>query len=160
MAAADFLVEIGTEELPPKALRSLKDALGDALAERLRENRLEHAGGVSTYASPRRLAVIVSELALAQDDRAKKLKGPPVSIAIGNDGKPTQSGLSFASKCGVDFSALGREKNEKGEWLSYNAIEKGKPAAELLPGIVTDALNAACAGAIMTPSSSGPFTGY
>ena len=139
--AADFLVEIGTEELPPKALRKLKDAFGEALADGLRSNRLDHES-ISTYASPRRLAALVSSVALTQEDRSKRLKGPPVSIAIGDDGKPTKTGLSFAKKCGVDFAALGREKTEKGEWLSCDAIEKGQPAAELLADIVADALNA------------------
>ncbi len=140
-AAADFLVEIGTEELPPKALRKLKDAFGEALADGLRRNRLDHED-VSTYGSPRRLAALVSSVALTQEDRSKRMKGPPVSIAIDDDGEPTKTGLSFAKKCGVDFGALGREKSEKGEWLSFDAIEKGQPAAELLADIVADALNA------------------
>ncbi len=139
--AADFLVEIGTEELPPKALRKLKDAFGEALADGLRRNRLDHES-VSAYASPRRLAALVSRVALKQEDRSKRMKGPPVSIAIDDDGKPTKTGLSFAKKCGVDFGALGREKSDKGEWLSFDAIEKGQPAAELLADIVADALNA------------------
>ena len=139
--AADFLVEIGTEELPPKALRNLMDAFAGAMAEGLTRNRLSHAG-VSGYASPRRLAVMVSHLAFAQDDRETLKKGPPVSIAIGDDGKPTKTGLAFAKKCGVDFSALDRQLNRNGEWLSYNAIEKGQTAAALLPEIVTQALNA------------------
>ncbi len=139
--AADFLVEIGTEELPPKALRDLRDAFGAALAEGLTVHRLGH-GEVSAYASPRRLAALVSAVALNQEDRSKRMKGPPVSIAIDDDGKPTQTGLSFASKCGVDFGVLGREKSDKGEWLSYDAVEKGRAAANLLPGIVAGALDA------------------
>jgi glycyl-tRNA synthetase beta chain len=139
--AADFLVEIGTEELPPRALRSLRDAFAAALAEGLTSKRLSH-DSVTAYASPRRLAALVSTVALKQEDRSKKMKGPPVSIAIDDDGKPTNTGLSFAKKCGVDFGALGREKNDKGEWLSYDATERGEVAAELLPGIVSDALNA------------------
>ena len=139
--AADFLVEIGTEELPPKALRNLMDALADGLAEGLTRERLSH-DSVSGYASPRRLAVNVSKLAFAQEDRAAVKKGPPVSIAIDDDGKPTKTGLSFAKKCGVDFHTLDREKNEKGEWLSYSAIEKGQATAELLPEILMRALNA------------------
>jgi glycyl-tRNA synthetase beta chain len=139
--AADFLVEIGTEELPPRALRSLRDAFAAALAEGLTSKRLSH-DSVTAYASPRRLAALVSTVALKQEDQSKKMKGPPVSIAIDDDGKPTNTGLSFAKKCGVDFGALGREKNDKGEWLSYDATERGEVAAELLPGIVSDALNA------------------
>jgi glycyl-tRNA synthetase beta chain len=138
--AADFLVEIGTEELPPMALRDLMDAFADALSEGLTKSQLNHEG-VSGYASPRRLAALVSQLALTQQDRATAKKGPPVSIAIDGDGKPTNTGLSFAKKCGVDFGALDREKNEKGEWLSYKAVEEGQAAAGLLPEIVTNALS-------------------
>ncbi len=139
--AEDFLVEIGTEELPPMALRDLMDAFASALSEGLSKSQLTHEG-VSGYASPRRLAALVSKLALTQEDRETVKKGPPVSIAIDEDGNPTNTGLSFAKKCGVDFSALYREKNEKGEWLSYKAVEKGQATAGLLPEIVTNALNA------------------
>lgn len=139
--ARDLLVEIGTEELPPKALKLLRDAFGDALDEGLTKNHLSH-GKVSAFASPRRLAVLVSDLAEAQEDRETRTKGPPVSIAIDADGRPTKTALSFARKCGVDVKELGREKTDKGEWLCHDAIEKGLSAAELLAGIVADALDA------------------
>jgi len=138
---ADFLVEIGTEELPPKALRKLMNAFAGALAEGLRRNRLSHKD-VAGYASPRRLAALVSELAFAQEDRETQQKGPPVSIAIDDDGQATKTGLAFARKCGVDFHALDRQLNRKGEWLCYRAVEKGQAAAALLPEIVMQALNA------------------
>lgn len=140
-AAADFLVEVGTEELPPKALRNLMTAFADGLVEGLTQARLSHES-VTGYASPRRLAVLVSDLAFTQEDREKQQKGPPVSIAIDDAGKPTNTGLAFAKKCGVDFGALERVANKKGEWLSYVAVEKGQEAAALLPEIVLHALNA------------------
>jgi len=140
-AAADFLVEVGTEELPPKALRNLMTAFADGLVEGLTQARLSHES-VTGYASPRRLAVLVSDLAFTQEDREKQQKGPPVSIAIDDAGKPTNTGLAFAKKCGVDFGALKRVANKKGEWLSYVAVEKGQEAAALLPEIVLHALNA------------------
>jgi len=140
-AVADFLVELGTEELPPKALRNLMTAFAGALADGLTEKRLSHEG-VTGYASPRRLAALVSNLAFAQEDRETQQKGPPVSIAIDDAGKPTKTGLAFAKKCGVDFDALERVENKKGEWLSYVAVEKGQEAAALLPEIVLHALNA------------------
>jgi glycyl-tRNA synthetase beta chain len=139
--AADFLVEIGTEELPPMALRDLMDAFAGALSEEFNKSHLHHEG-VSGYASPRRLAALVSNLAVTQEDQAIIKKGPPVSVAIDENGKPTNTGLSFAKKCGVEFSALDREKNEKGEWLSHRTVEMGQTAAALLPEIVTNALNA------------------
>ncbi len=140
-SAADFLVEIGTEELPPKALRTLEQAFGEALADGLARARLSH-GDMSTYASPRRLAALAPMLALTQEDRSSRMKGPPVSIAVDERGKPTNAGLSFAKKCGVGFEDLGREKTDKGEWLCHDAVEKGQAAAALLPDIVTVALNA------------------
>lgn len=139
--AADFLVEIGTEELPPKALRQLMDDFASGIAQSLDGNRLNH-NGVTAYASPRRLAVVVAGLALTQEDRETHQKGPPVSIAIDDDGNPTKAGLAFAKKCGVEFAALSREQNKKGEWLSHSAIEKGQAAESLLPEVVTQSLNA------------------
>lgn len=139
--AADFLVEIGTEELPPKALRSLMNAFAATLAEGLTRNRLSHES-VAGYASPRRLAALVSGLAFTQEGRETLKKGPSVSIAIDDEGNPTQAGLAFASKCGVDFEVLAREQTNKGEWLSYSAVEQGQAAAALLPDIVAHALNA------------------
>jgi len=138
---ADFLVEIGTEELPPKALRTLMQAFADGLADGLARNRLGH-DGLRGYASPRRLAVLVSALAYTQEDRDTRQKGPPTSIAVDDHGKATKAGLAFARKCGVEFDVLGREKTAKGEWLTYSAVEKGQPAATLLPDIVLSALEA------------------
>ena len=137
---ADFLVEIGTEELPPKALRNLMSAFAASLADGLTHARLNHES-VSGYASPRRLAALVSDLSYTQEDRDTQQKGPPVSIAIDDHGQPTKAGLAFANKCGVEFDALQREKTDKGEWLSYRAVEKGQPAQALLPDIVLRALN-------------------
>ena len=139
--AADFLVEIGIEELPPKALRTLMTAFADGLAEGLTRSRLEH-GSVSGYASPRRLATLITALAYTQEDRDTQQRGPPVSIAIDDHGKPTKAGLAFAGKCGVAFDVLDREKTDKGEWLIYRAVEKGQPAAVLLPQIVLRSLHA------------------
>ncbi len=135
----DFLVEIGTEELPPKALRSLMVAFAESLTAALDDARLVH-GVVHAYASPRRLAVLVENLGLQQDDRTVPQKGPPISVAFDGDGKPTPAATAFARKCGVAVSKLGREKTSKGEWLAFEATEKGKKAAELLPGLVERSL--------------------
>ena len=139
-SAADFLVEIGTEELPPKALRKLMNAFASGIARSLDDSRLGHKG-VTAYASPRRLAVVVADLALMQEDRETQQKGPPVSIAIDDDGNPTKAGLAFAKKCGVEFANLSREQSKKGEWLRHSAIEQGQTAESLLPEIVTQSLN-------------------
>ena len=139
--ANDFLVEIGTEELPPKALRSLMDAFGEGLAAGINDARLSH-GDVHTFASPRRLAVLVEKLAGSQDDRKIEQKGPPVSVAFDADDKPTPAATAFAAKCGVSVDELDRAQTDKGEWLTYASIEQGKAASELLPDIIERALAA------------------
>jgi glycyl-tRNA synthetase beta chain len=139
--AKDFLVEIGTEELPPKALRSLMTAFGEALEAGIDDARLGH-GAVHAYASPRRLAVLVEQLDAGQEDRSTSRKGPPVSIAFDGDGNVTPAGQAFADKCGVAVDDLGRSKTDKGEWLSCDVVEAGKTADELMPGLIEAALAA------------------
>ena len=135
----DFLIEIGTEELPPKALRSLMEAFGASLTDAIDEVPLAH-GAVRVYASPRRLAVAVDDLARRQEDRTVEHKGPPISVAFDKDGKPTPAALAFARKCGADLDQLGRNKTDKGEWLAYVSVEEGKTAVELLPPLIERAL--------------------
>jgi len=137
--ADDFLVEIGTEELPPKALRSLMDAFGSGLAGAIDDAALEH-GAVHAYASPRRLAVQVDALARQQQDREVEQKGPPTRIAFDKNGEPTPAAIAFAKKCGVTIGDLGTSKTDKGEWLVFDAVERGKTAAELMPGLVEQTL--------------------
>ncbi|MDJ0748073.1 MAG: glycine--tRNA ligase subunit beta [Woeseiaceae bacterium] len=137
----DFLVEIGTEELPPKALRPLMEAFGENLAAGIDDARLAH-GDVRTYASPRRLTVLVRKLAEQQEDREVEQKGPPIHIAFDDDGNPTPAATAFATRCGVSVEALDRVETEKGEWLTHTALEKGRRAAELLPDIIERALTA------------------
>ncbi len=141
MSRNDFLVEIGTEELPPKALRPLMEAFGENLAAAI-DDALLSRGAVHTYASPRRLVVLVEKLAAKQDDREVDQKGPPVTVAFDDDGKPTPAATAFANKCGVTVEQLGREQTRKGEWLSFRSLEPGKTAAELLPEMIDRALAA------------------
>ena len=138
-SAADFLVEIGTEELPPKALRRLMSSFAEGIGKQLEEHRLAH-DGIKAYASPRRIAAIVNGLQLAQEDREVEAKGPPVRIAFDDDGKPQPAALAFAKKCGVDVADLQRVATDKGEWLTYTAVESGVTASDVLPGIVDLAL--------------------
>lgn len=136
---ADFLVEIGTEELPPKALRKLMLAFSGNLGRLLNDSRLEH-GEIRAFASPRRIAAIVTGLAMAQEAREVDTKGPPVSVAFDDKGKARPAALAFARKCGVEVAALDRTKTDKGEWLSYRSVETGATAASLLPDLVEKAL--------------------
>lgn len=138
--AQDLLVEIGTEELPPKALRNLMQAFAERLRAGLHDVRLEHKS-ISAYASPRRLALIVKGLADTQPDEEIVVRGPPVAVAFDDEGRITAAGSAFAKKCGADPGALDRTKTDKGEYLSFRSVEKGRTTAELLPGLCEAALD-------------------
>lgn len=138
-AANDLLVEVGTEELPPSSLSTLAKAFHDSLLERLGESRLSHGSG-TTYASPRRLAVIVEQVAIVQSDETVVRRGPAVRAAFDSDGYPTKAALGFARSCGVGVEALGREETDKGSWLSFEQHSAGKPTSELLAGLIERAL--------------------
>ncbi len=141
MSAADFLVEVGTEELPPKALRSLMNAFAENLTTAIDDERLLH-GDVHAYASPRRLTVLIEKLATAQADRKVSQKGPPTKVAFDDSGKALPPAIAFAKKCGVDVADLGRTATDKGEWLSCESLEAGKAASEIIPGLIEKALAA------------------
>ena len=139
--AKEFLVEIGTEELPPRALPRLSEAFAAGLREGLSEARLEH-GEILRYATPRRLALKVLDLAGRQPDVENELRGPPVKVAFDADGQPTRAALAFAEKCGVAVSDLDRLATPKGDWLVFRGTEAGRPASELLPDLVARSLAA------------------
>jgi glycyl-tRNA synthetase beta chain len=139
--ASDFLVELGTEELPPLALPELERAFAAGVLQGLKEAALPH-GELRSFATPRRLAVLVSGLAAQQPAQAVKLKGPPVNAAFDKAGKPTIAATKFAEKCGVDVSALARVTEGKGEFLFYAGEKPGVATASLLPAIVQKSLDA------------------
>ncbi len=136
MSAQDFLVELGTEELPPKALKTLAEAFLAGVEKGLKAAGLGYASA-RYYAAPRRLAVLVEALATQQPDRSVNLDGPPVQAAFDKDGQPTQAALGFARKCGVDLELIDRS----GAKLKFVQSIPGQPAASLLPGIVETSLN-------------------
>ena len=138
----DFLVELGTEELPPLALPELERAFAAGIRAGLAEAALPH-GELRSFATPRRLAVLVRDLAAMQPAQAIKLKGPPVSAAFDKDGKPTAAATKFAEKCGVDVAALTRVTEGKGEFLYFAGSKPGLATASLLPAIVQRSLDAA-----------------
>ena len=140
-SARDFLVELGTEELPPLALPELERAFAAGVLQGLKDAGLPHAG-LRSFATPRRLAVLVADLASQQPAQAVKLKGPPVSAAFDKAGKPTMAATKFAEKCGVDVSALARLTEGKGEFLFYAGEKPGVETASLLPAIVQKSLDA------------------
>jgi glycyl-tRNA synthetase beta chain len=136
MSAHDFLVELGTEELPPKALKTLGEAFLAGIEKGLKTAGLDYANA-RMYAAPRRLAVLVDGLAAQQPDRTVNLDGPPLQAAFDKDGNPTQAALGFAKKCGVDLALV----DKSGPKLRFTQQIAGQPAASLLPGIVETSLN-------------------
>ena len=136
MSAQDFLVELGTEELPPKALNTLADAFLAGIEKGLQSAGLKFEAK-QVYAAPRRLAVLLTALETQQPDRSINLDGPPRQAAFDTEGKPTQAALGFAKKCGVELSEI----DQSGPKLRFSQVIKGKPTASLLPTIVEDSLN-------------------
>jgi glycyl-tRNA synthetase beta chain len=141
MTRSDFLVEIGTEELPPKSLLALATAFADGIAKGLAEAGVAH-GAIEKFATPRRLAVRVRRLAARQPDRALERRGPPLSAAFDAQGAPTQAALAFARGCGVEVGDLARLETPKGVWLAHRGTEAGAATASLLPGIAQSSLDA------------------
>lgn len=137
--AEDFLLEIGTEELPPKALVTLSTALVERVTAGLDTAGLAH-GAVRAFATPRRLAVLVSALAHSQPDQAIEKRGPPVRVAFDDSGAPTRAAEAFAEGCGVPVSALQQLDTDKGAWLIHRAEVAGQASEHLLPGIAREAL--------------------
>jgi glycyl-tRNA synthetase beta chain len=137
----DFLVEIGTEELPPRALYSLERALVTGVAAGLDKAQLGH-GELTGYSTPRRLAVWVRRLATRQPEQHLRRKGPPLNAAFEADGTPTRAALAFAQSCGSRVEQLERQEEGKGTFLFFVGTRAGERALELLPGIVQAALEA------------------
>jgi glycyl-tRNA synthetase beta chain len=137
----DFLVEIGTEELPPKSLLTLSAAFAEGIAKGLKDAGIA-CKSLEQFATPRRLAVRVKKLVEQQPDRPLEKRGPPVKAAFDANGAPTQAALAFARGCGVEVAALERIETPKGEWLVYRGTEAGARTVSLLPGIVTASLDA------------------
>ncbi|WP_405119553.1 glycine--tRNA ligase subunit beta [Pseudomonas leptonychotis] len=136
MSARDFLVELGTEELPPKALKTLGEAFLAGIEKGLKAAGLSYSAS-RYYAAPRRLAVLIEQLEEQQADRTQNLDGPPVQAAFDKDGNPTQAALGFAKKCGVELSAI----DQSGPKLKFSQSIPGQAAAGLLPAIVETSLN-------------------
>ncbi|WP_035602815.1 glycine--tRNA ligase subunit beta [Edwardsiella tarda] len=140
MTQQTFLVEIGTEELPPKALRSLAQAFADNFRSELDNAGLAH-GDIAWFAAPRRLALKVAALDAAQPDREIEKRGPAIAQAFDADGKPTKAAEGWARGCGISVEQAERLTTDKGEWLLYRAQQKGQRAQELLPTLVANALS-------------------
>ncbi len=144
MAGTDFLVEIGTEELPPKALRELAKSFRDGVMNALFAGESERALRKDIrdfwYCSPRRLALVLQNVPLATPDVTQERLGPAVQAAFDRSGNPTKAATGFASSVGVRVEDLARKATDKGERLAYTVTVPGKPTADILPGVVEDAL--------------------
>jgi glycyl-tRNA synthetase beta chain len=134
------LVELGTEELPPKALKSLGDAFATQFEAALTQADLSF-DSVSWFAAPRRLAVYVSGLAEGQADKVVEKRGPAVSAAFDADGNPTKAAQGWARGNGIDVADAERLVTDKGEWLLHKAHVPGQSVAELLEGLINQAVS-------------------
>ncbi|HET8553002.1 MAG TPA: glycine--tRNA ligase subunit beta [Gammaproteobacteria bacterium] len=140
--AEDFLVEIGTEELPPKRLRAFARDFHDRVVKAVSAAGLIDAGAVSEwYCSPRRLAVVIPDVRAGEPDRIEERLGPALAAAFDADGKPNKAAEGFARSCGVAVDALERRQTDKGERLAYRQQIEGRPAATVLAEAVAMAVS-------------------
>jgi len=137
----DLLIELGTEELPPKALQTLSRSLLDGLLQRLEEAGLAPQSS-QAFATPRRLALRLSALPERQQDREVEKRGPALAAAFDAQGKPTRAAEGFARSCGVSVDQLQRRKTDKGEWLYFVQQQAGQALSDLLPEMLESALDA------------------
>jgi glycyl-tRNA synthetase beta chain len=140
MDSKDFLFELGTEELPPKSLHTLSQALGREIEAGLQKAALQY-DGVTLYATPRRLAVWVHNLQLQQADQATLRRGPAERAAFDADGNPTKALVGFARSCGVAVEELERIDTPKGVWMGITVTQQGVSAKALLPELLQGALD-------------------
>ena len=139
MTTQNFLVEIGTEELPPKALKTLATSFADNVEAELNQAGLSF-DKIEWFAAPRRLAVKVLNLATQQPSKEIEKRGPAVSAAFDAEGKPTKAAEGWARGCGITVEQAERISTDKGEWLVHRAKIEGQPTKNLLNDIVANAL--------------------
>jgi glycyl-tRNA synthetase beta chain len=139
MQAQDFLVEIGTEELPPKSLAALATAFADNISQELAKLDLTHAE-VNWYAAPRRLAVVVKQLIAKQADKAVEKRGPALTAAFDAAGNATKAAIGWAKGCGISVEQAERLETDKGAWLLHKELQPGMNTSGLLAEVVTSAV--------------------
>ena len=137
--AKNFLIELGTEELPPTALRSLAEAFASNFEAGLKTAELSHEG-IKWYAAPRRLALKVTALAEGQADKVVEKRGPAISVAFDAEGNATKAAQGWARGNGITVEQADRLKTDKGEWLLFKQEVAGKPVQELVMDIAAKAL--------------------
>lgn len=136
---SDCLIELGTEELPPKALLKLSQAFSAGV-----QNGLQSAGlslsAIESFATPRRLAMLIKDVSLKQPDRIVEKRGPALQAAYDAEGNPSKAATGFARSCGVEVSDLEHKKTDKGRWLYFKQQQEGRSFQDLLPNIVAESL--------------------
>ncbi|KXF83475.1 glycine--tRNA ligase subunit beta [Enterovibrio coralii] len=137
--AKNFLIELGTEELPPTQLRTLAEAFAANFEQGLKDAELTHEG-VTWYATPRRLALKVAALAEQQADKLVEKRGPAVSAAFDADGNPTKAAEGWARGCGITVDQADRLATDKGEWLLFKQEVKGQNSKEIVVALADKAL--------------------
>lgn len=142
-----LLIELGTEELPPKALKNLAQAFAKNLFNGLVEsgiveNQEDQSGQYTYYATPRRLVVWIKGVAPKQPDQTEQRKGPAVQVAFDPQGEPTAAAQGFAKSCGVPVSKLKRVKTDNGAWLVFEKRVKGKSLKVLVTQCLNDSIKA------------------
>src|SRR4051812_14320604 len=128
---ADFLLEIGLDEIPARMIDGAEEELHRRLAELLARESLCDSPQIERYSTPRRLAVLARDVREAQADQESVEKGPSVAVAY-KDGKPAVPAIKFAEKWGVDVNSLDRVKDAKGEYISAKVTKKGRTAEQIL----------------------------
>jgi glycyl-tRNA synthetase beta chain len=136
-----LLIELGTEELPVKALPGLAQAFFDGVVDALHKRGIafDREGAAPLY-TPRRLAVLLPGVAVEQPEQRSEVLGPYLNIALDADGQPTKALAGFAAKAGIDWTTLEKTTDNKGERFVHRAVKPGARTAELLPEILKEAL--------------------
>ncbi|WP_439291137.1 glycine--tRNA ligase subunit beta [Lonepinella koalarum] len=139
MTTQNFIVEIGTEELPPKALKTLATAFAENFTAELNQAGLTFSQ-IKWFATPRRLALKVADLATEQPSKQIEKRGPAVAAAFDANGNPTKAAEGWTRGCGITVDQAERVATDKGEWLVHRAVQQGQATKNLLPDLVTVAL--------------------
>ena len=135
-----ILFELGCEELPPKSLKPLRDALQASVTEQLNEADITF-DSIKAFAAPRRLAIRIEGISDKQPDRSEQKRGPAIKAAFDSDGNPTRAAMGFAKGLGIDASELITINTDKGDYVGYEQIIQGQETTELLPTIFQTALD-------------------
>lgn len=137
-----LVVEIGTEELPPTALKSLSEAFSESIVHALKEAGMlaNQVMSWQSYASPRRIAVKIENVLSSQPDQTQQRRGPSLNASFDADGSPTPAAIGFARSCGVQVSELDKLKTDKGEWLVYTQTASGQSIDQILSEVLDDVM--------------------